>query len=135
MDLIDTEKLYVDQLTGVIRVRYPSCYNTGAISYPRSLHIQKVASAWSRTNLPPHDLDLMFRSIESVYKADRSLLSVRASLLTRLASTELMLSLSNQRLKDIGTNPTSPKALGDLLMRWVCPGVQRRIPYPCSHNI
>ncbi|KAI0307719.1 hypothetical protein B0F90DRAFT_1664754 [Multifurca ochricompacta] len=77
VDLIETEKLYVDQLTGIIR---------------------KVASAWSRTNLPPHELDLMFRSIESVYKADRSLLS---------------------RLKEIGTNPSSPKVLGDLLMRWI----------------
>ncbi|KAF8273925.1 hypothetical protein EI94DRAFT_1715226 [Lactarius quietus] len=77
VDLIETEKLYVDQMAGVIR---------------------KVASAWSRTNLPPHELDLMFRSIEGVYKADRSLLS---------------------RLKEIGTNPSSPKALGDLLMRWI----------------
>ena len=24
-----------------------------------------------------------------------------------------------QRLKEIGPNPSSPKALGDLLMRWV----------------
>ncbi|KAI0257647.1 hypothetical protein BJV78DRAFT_1293883 [Lactifluus subvellereus] len=77
VDLIETEKLYVEQLTGIIR---------------------KVASAWSRTNLPPYELDLMFRSMESVYKADRSLLS---------------------RLKDIGSNPASPKALGDLLMRWI----------------
>ncbi|KZT30490.1 hypothetical protein NEOLEDRAFT_1173909 [Neolentinus lepideus HHB14362 ss-1] len=77
VDLIETEKLYVDQLTGVIR---------------------KVASAWSRNNLPPPELDGMFRSIEAVYKANRSLLS---------------------KLKDIGTNPSSPKALGDLLMRWI----------------
>ncbi|KAI9445289.1 hypothetical protein H4582DRAFT_2182937 [Lactarius indigo] len=77
VDLIETEKLYVDQMAGIIR---------------------KVASAWSRTNLPPHELDLMFRSIEGVYKADRSLVS---------------------RLKEIGTNPSSPKALGDLLMRWI----------------
>jgi hypothetical protein len=28
--------------------------------------------------------------------------------------------ISVQRLKEIGTNPPSPKALGDLLMRWVC---------------
>ncbi|KAF8641040.1 hypothetical protein AX17_000684 [Amanita inopinata Kibby_2008] len=40
----------------------------------------------------------MFRCIEAVYKANRSLYS---------------------KLKDIGTNPSSPKALGDLLMRWV----------------
>ncbi|THH18413.1 hypothetical protein EW146_g2567 [Bondarzewia mesenterica] len=77
IDLIETEKTYVDQLTGVIR---------------------KVASAWSRSNLPPPELDLMFRSLESVYKANRSLLG---------------------RLKEIGTNPSNPKALGDLLMRWI----------------
>jgi hypothetical protein len=117
VDLIDTEKLYVDQLTGIIRVGYPFCF-TGTILLS---HVQKVASAWSSHNLPPHNLDRMFRSIESVYKADRSLLSVRASHLTQSVSTELM--LPNQRLKDIGTNPSSPKALGDLLMRWVCLGV------------
>ncbi|KAJ3719826.1 hypothetical protein C8R42DRAFT_671889 [Lentinula raphanica] len=76
-DLIDTERAYVDQLTAIIR---------------------KVAAAWSRSNLPPPELDTMFRSIESVYKANRSLLT---------------------KLKDIGTNPSSPKALGDLLMRWI----------------
>ncbi|KAF8642369.1 hypothetical protein AX16_009637 [Volvariella volvacea WC 439] len=77
IDLIETERVYVDQLTGVIR---------------------KVAAAWSRYNLPPQDLDFMFRSIEGVYKANRSL---------------------NTKLKEIGTNPSSPKALGDLLMRWI----------------
>ncbi|KAJ7110131.1 hypothetical protein C8R44DRAFT_634827 [Mycena epipterygia] len=76
-DLIDTEKSYVDQLTGIIR---------------------KVAAAWSRSNLPPPELDTIFRSIEGVYKANRSLLA---------------------KLKEIGTNPSSPKALGDLLMRWI----------------
>lgn len=77
LDLHDTEKLYVEQLTGIIR---------------------KVAGAWSRSNLPPPDLDTMFRSIESVYKANRSLYN---------------------RLKEIGTNPSSPKPLGDLLMHWI----------------
>ncbi|KAJ3813760.1 hypothetical protein F5876DRAFT_86894 [Lentinula aff. lateritia] len=76
-DLIDTERAYVDQLTAIIR---------------------KVAAAWSRSNLPPSELDTMFRSIETVYKANRSLLT---------------------KLKEIGTNPSSPKALGDLLMRWI----------------
>ncbi|KAI0778579.1 hypothetical protein BD413DRAFT_601314 [Trametes elegans] len=76
-DLIDTEKVYVEHLTGIIR---------------------KVAAAWSRSNLPPPELDTMFRSIESIYKANRSLLA---------------------KLKEIGTNPSSPKALGDLLMRWI----------------
>ncbi|OBZ80083.1 hypothetical protein A0H81_00960 [Grifola frondosa] len=76
-DLIETEKVYVDLLTGIIR---------------------KVAAAWSRSNLPPPELDTMFRSIEAIYKANRSLLG---------------------KLKEIGTNPSSPKALGDLLMRWI----------------
>ncbi|KAF9044802.1 hypothetical protein BDZ89DRAFT_1058899 [Hymenopellis radicata] len=74
VDLIDTEKHYVDQLAGIIR---------------------RIASAWSRSNLPPKELDTMFRSIEGVYKANRGLLN---------------------KLKEIGTNP---KALGDLLMRWI----------------
>ncbi|KAI0800876.1 hypothetical protein C8Q74DRAFT_1364547 [Fomes fomentarius] len=73
-DLIETEKVYVELLTGIIR---------------------KVAAAWSRSNLPPPELDTMFRCIESIYKANRSLLS---------------------KLKEIGTNP---KGLGDLLMRWI----------------
>ncbi|GJE87627.1 RhoGEF domain-containing protein [Phanerochaete sordida] len=76
-DLIETEKVYVDLLTGIMR---------------------KVASAWSRQNLPPPELDTMFRSVEGIYKANRSLLT---------------------KLKEIGTNPSSPKALGDLLMRWI----------------
>lgn len=33
VDLIDTEKLYVDQLTGVIRVSSPSHRLTGAVSH------------------------------------------------------------------------------------------------------
>ena len=37
---------------------------------------QKVASAWSRQNLPPPELDKMFRNIESIYKANRGLLTV-----------------------------------------------------------
>ncbi|KAJ7228404.1 hypothetical protein GGX14DRAFT_612697, partial [Mycena pura] len=54
-DLIDTKKSYVDQLTGIIR---------------------KVAAAWSRSNLPPPELDTIFRGIEAVYKANRSLLAI-----------------------------------------------------------
>jgi len=75
-DLIETERSYVDLLAGIIR---------------------KVAGAWSRSNLPPPELDTMFRGIESIYKANRSMLS---------------------KLKDIGAS-SSPKALGDLLMRWI----------------
>ncbi|OJA10815.1 hypothetical protein AZE42_00266 [Rhizopogon vesiculosus] len=76
-DLIESEKIYVEYLTGIIR---------------------RVAAAWSRSNLPPPELDVMFRSVESVYKANRALLT---------------------KLKEIGSNPSSPKALGDLLMRWI----------------
>ncbi|KAG1867963.1 hypothetical protein DFJ58DRAFT_654250 [Suillus subalutaceus] len=76
-DLIESEKIYVEYLTGIIR---------------------RVAAAWSRSNLPPPELDVMFRSIESVYKTNRTLLV---------------------KLKEIGANPSSPKALGDLLMRWI----------------
>lgn len=32
VDLIDTEKLYVDQLTGIIRVSFPSRHLMGAVS-------------------------------------------------------------------------------------------------------
>ncbi|KAG6381255.1 hypothetical protein JVT61DRAFT_5659 [Boletus reticuloceps] len=76
-DLIASEKTYVEILTGIIR---------------------NVAAAWSRSNLPPPQLDLMFRSVEGVYKTNRTLLT---------------------KLKEIGENPSSPKALGDLLMRWI----------------
>ncbi|KAH7911951.1 hypothetical protein BJ138DRAFT_1149486 [Hygrophoropsis aurantiaca] len=76
-DLIESEKVYVDYLTGVIR---------------------KVAAAWSRSNLPPKELDTMFRSVEGVYKTNRTLLG---------------------KLREIGASPSSPKALGDLLMRWI----------------
>ncbi|KAF9229387.1 hypothetical protein BS17DRAFT_689291 [Gyrodon lividus] len=76
-DLIESEKSYVDILTGIIR---------------------KVAAAWSRSNLPPPELDVIFRSVEGVYKTNRTLL---------------------EKLKEIGENPSSPKALGDLLMRWI----------------
>ncbi|KAF8560439.1 hypothetical protein OG21DRAFT_1452553 [Imleria badia] len=76
-DLIESEKAYVEILTGIIR---------------------NVAAAWSRSNLPPPQLDLMFRSVEGVYKTNRALLT---------------------KLKEIGENPSSPKALGDLLMRWI----------------
>ena len=55
VDLIETEKIYVDILAVIIR---------------------RVASAWSRTNFPPRELDTMFRAIETVYRANRSLLSV-----------------------------------------------------------
>ncbi|UZJ56586.1 hypothetical protein CBS101457_005906 [Exobasidium rhododendri] len=60
--------------------------------------IKKVAGAWSRSNFPPAELDTMFRNIESIYRVNRSFL---------------------KSLKEIGPNPSSPRALGDLLMRWI----------------
>ncbi|KZO98378.1 Dbl homology domain-containing protein [Calocera viscosa TUFC12733] len=77
IDLIETEKQYVDLLASIIR---------------------RVAAAWSKDNFPPKELDTMFRCVEAIYKANRTLLA---------------------RLKDIGPSPSSPKALGDLLMRWI----------------
>ncbi|OCF37570.1 hypothetical protein I317_05013 [Kwoniella heveanensis CBS 569] len=77
VDLIDSEKSYVEQLSLVIR---------------------RVAAAWSRKDFPPPKLDQMFRCLEAVYRANRSF---------------------GTKLKEIGPNPTSPKALGDLLMRWI----------------
>ncbi|KAK4048281.1 hypothetical protein OIO90_005900 [Microbotryomycetes sp. JL221] len=76
-DLIETETLYVQDLSVIIK---------------------RVAAAWSRTNFPPPALDSMFRAIEAVYRANKSLLT---------------------KLDEIGPNPTSPKALGDLLMRLI----------------
>ncbi|GAA5999679.1 hypothetical protein JCM10207_005866 [Rhodosporidiobolus poonsookiae] len=60
--------------------------------------IKRVAAAWSRTNFPPPALDTMFRSIEAVYRINKALLA---------------------KLLEIGPSPSSPKALGDLLMRWI----------------
>ncbi|ORY26875.1 hypothetical protein BCR39DRAFT_539899 [Naematelia encephala] len=77
VDLIDTEKTYVEQLALVIR---------------------RVAGAWSRKDFPPPKLDAMFRCVESVYRANRAF---------------------GAKLKEIGPTPSSPKALGDLLMRWI----------------
>ncbi|GAA94698.1 uncharacterized protein L969DRAFT_94673 [Mixia osmundae IAM 14324] len=77
IDLIDTEKAYVDDLAVVIK---------------------RVASAWSRSNFPPPALDMVFRAIESIYRINKTFLA---------------------RLRDIGPNPQTAKALGDLLMRWI----------------
>lgn len=59
----------------------------------------------------------MFRAIEAVYKANRQLLAVRNPR-SNYGSHGLTAHIE-QKLNDIGPNPASPKALGDLLMRWV----------------
>ncbi|BGP16734.1 hypothetical protein JCM10213v2_004736 [Rhodosporidiobolus nylandii] len=60
--------------------------------------IKRVAAAWSRSNFPPPALDTMFRAVEAVYRINKTLLG---------------------KLLEIGPNPSSPKALGDLLSRWI----------------
>ncbi|PWN46214.1 hypothetical protein IE81DRAFT_129 [Ceraceosorus guamensis] len=60
--------------------------------------IRRVAAAWSRSNFPPPELDTMFRNVESIYRINRGFL---------------------KSLREIGPNPSSPRALGDLLMRWI----------------
>ncbi|WVQ76776.1 hypothetical protein IAR50_006450 [Cryptococcus sp. DSM 104548] len=62
------------------------------------LIIRRAAEAWSRQNLPPPKLDTMFRCIEACYRANKGF---------------------GLKLKKIGPNPSNPKALGDLLMRWI----------------
>lgn len=83
VDLIETEKGYVDLLTGIIRVSPSAARQSLMRADGLSLRDeQKVASAWSRQNFPPPALDAMFRAIEAVYKANRGLLSVRAHAVT-----------------------------------------------------
>lgn len=73
-DLIQSEKAYVGLLTGIIRVRLtPPPRSVSYISFVP----QQVAAAWSRSNLPPPELDVMFRSVEGVYRTNRTLLAVR----------------------------------------------------------
>ncbi|ODN96427.1 hypothetical protein L198_04141 [Cryptococcus wingfieldii CBS 7118] len=62
------------------------------------LTIRRAAGAWSKKNFPPPKLDAMFRCIEACYRANKGF---------------------GQKLKDIGHNPSNPKALGDVLMRWI----------------
>lgn len=79
--------------------------------------VQRVAGAWSRANFPPPALDSMFRAVEAVYRINKSLLGVRSP------SSSLRRAQPNhdatQKLVEIGPSPSSPKALGDLLMRWI----------------
>ncbi|KAG8726672.1 hypothetical protein FRC12_023188, partial [Ceratobasidium sp. 428] len=99
VDLIDTEKEYLELLSAVIRVGLLFIYlATCAKHVALNCASQKVASAWSRSNFPPRELDGVFRGVEAVYKANRAL---------------------GSKLKEIGPNPSDPKALGDLLMRWI----------------
>jgi hypothetical protein len=76
VDLVETEKLFVERLGLIVRVS--RMVSVPAISFAEEgSGQQKVAAAWSRTNLPPPALDKMFRSIEGVYKCSRGFLTVR----------------------------------------------------------
>lgn len=68
VDLIDTEKIYVEQLGLVIRVSAAR----DAIRYSFANAWQRVAAAWSKKDFPPPKLDAMFRCVEAVYRANRS---------------------------------------------------------------
>ena len=81
-----------------------------------------MASAWSRSNLPPFELDQMFRAVEAVYKANRSLLSVSDHTLISSVYTEYnrnMCFLETERDRDQSLVTKglgrSPHALG----RWI----------------
>jgi len=111
-DLVETEKAFVEQLTGIIRVRI--LIRSGH----RDAHcfsFQKVAAAWSRSNLPPKELDTMFRSIEGIYKANRGLHAVSCN----AHHTCTLTKGNSQKLKDISADPRSAGELGGLLINWV----------------
>ena len=63
-----------------------------------SIAIRRIAAAWNPNKLPPKELDLMFRSLEVLYRTNSEFLG---------------------SLQEIGPNPASPKGLGNLLMHWV----------------
>jgi hypothetical protein len=82
VDLMDSERLYVEQLALVIRVS-----REGACMAGLMLMLQRVAAAWSRKDFPPPRLDGMFRCVEAVYRANRAFGNV--SLLSRLREMSL----------------------------------------------
>ncbi|CAG8482316.1 2797_t:CDS:10 [Paraglomus occultum] len=76
-DLIETEKEYVENI---------------------KILLQKVTACWSPDNLPPQQLDTIFRCVEAIYKLNK-----------RFSS----------KLSKIGTNPQAAQNLADLLMSWI----------------
>jgi hypothetical protein len=77
-DLLDSEDQYVQLISAIIRVRTVNIAVMIANSHS-PITTQKVASAWSRSNFPPPELDAMFRGIEAVFKANRSFLNASKS--------------------------------------------------------
>ncbi|KAG9304606.1 hypothetical protein G9A89_020170 [Geosiphon pyriformis] len=76
-DLIETEKQYVEDLKCLL---------------------QRVTACWSPDNLPPAELDAIFRYMEEIYRQNKRFCS---------------------KLVKIGANPQSPEDLGDTLMAWI----------------
>ncbi|RIA95246.1 hypothetical protein C1645_734218 [Glomus cerebriforme] len=77
VDLIETEQKYLDDLKCLL---------------------QQVTASWSRDDLPPPELDLMFRNIEAIYKQNKKFYS---------------------KLDKIRLNPASAKDLGETLLIWI----------------
>lgn len=61
----------------------------------------------------------MFRAVEAVYRINKQLLAVRFAVARCRHEYRRADLFYLQKLNEIGPNPSSPKALGDLLMRWI----------------
>ncbi|CAG8478043.1 27364_t:CDS:10 [Dentiscutata erythropus] len=77
IDLVETEKKYIGDLKCLLR---------------------RVTSCWSSEDLPPPELDILFRAIEEIYKRNKHFYS---------------------KLARFGSSPQSAEELGDALMAWV----------------
>ncbi|CAG8525443.1 3113_t:CDS:2 [Dentiscutata heterogama] len=77
IDLVETEKKYIGDLKCLLK---------------------RVTSCWSSEDLPPPELDTLFRAIEEIYKRNKQFYS---------------------KLARLGTSPQSAEELGDALMAWV----------------
>lgn len=148
IDLIESEKRYVDELGMVIRVRRSLQGGPQEDEGP-SLVQREVRGADQVRTSPFASLSSLrpFRRAEGSRSMVSSELSAAAArldvpvhrgrlqdqpgvrlgawpllLLGRvdIADLEMHFHSNLQKLKEIGPNPSSPKALGDLLMRWVC---------------
>lgn len=77
VDLIETETAYVNELGMIIKVSHlPLQEAVGRNADIPTGICQRVASAWSKSNFPPAELDAMFRNVEAVYRVNRAFLKV-----------------------------------------------------------
>jgi hypothetical protein len=142
VDLIDSEKLYVEQLGLVIRVSH-NCRalflvfaRLGSIDHTPSLtrlipilttdHISASRGlGHARTSRLRSSTGCFAASSRSTAQTGRSERYVLSRAVVRPADLV-------QKLKEIGPNPSSPKALGDLLMRWVRTDLFSPVPHVSS---